>query len=79
MAEVSSLGVGSGLDLASLVTKLVATERAPADGRLNRIQQRAQAQLSAFGSLRGAASKLKRRAARSQRGAWRDEGDQQRA
>jgi flagellar hook-associated protein 2 len=58
VAQISSLGVGSGLDLAGLVTNLVAAERAPDDNRLNRIQQRAQAELSAFGSLSGAASRL---------------------
>lgn len=58
MADVSSLGVGSGLDLGTLVSRLVEAERAPAEGRLNRIQARAQAQLSAFGALRAATSRL---------------------
>ncbi|MEQ8485048.1 MAG: flagellar filament capping protein FliD [Pseudomonadales bacterium] len=58
MQTFSSLGVGSGLDLNSLVTQLVQAERAPAEGRLDREQVRAQTQLSAFGSLRSAASRL---------------------
>lgn len=58
MSGISSLGVGSGLDLASLVDSLVAAERAPAEGRINVKQVRAQTKLSAFGSLRSAVAAL---------------------
>jgi flagellar hook-associated protein 2 len=53
---ISSTGLGSGLDIRSLVDQLVAAERAPAQGRLDRRQARLQTQLSAFGSLKGALS-----------------------
>ena len=36
MATISSLGIGSGLDINSLVSELVASERAPKDNRLTR-------------------------------------------
>jgi flagellar hook-associated protein 2 len=52
MAGISSLGVGSGLDLGSLVRQLVAAERAPAEGRLNRTESRLQAQISALGQVK---------------------------
>jgi len=56
MATISSLGTGSGLDLAGLVDKLVAAEGAPAAARLDRNEANIQAKLSAFGSLKGALS-----------------------
>ncbi|MFS8609308.1 MAG: flagellar filament capping protein FliD [Gammaproteobacteria bacterium] len=56
--SISSLGVGSGLDLATLVDQLVAAERAPAQSRIALKQTRAQTKLSAFGSLRSAISNL---------------------
>lgn len=55
---VSSLGVGSGLDLQSLVNQLIAAERQPALGRLNVKEARFQARLSAFGNLKSTASKV---------------------
>ena len=56
--SISSLGVGSGLDLATLVDQLVAAERAPAQNRISLKQSRAQTKLSAFGSLRSAIANL---------------------
>src|SRR5690606_929411 len=56
--SISSLGVGSGLDLATIVDQLVAAERAPAQSRINVKQVRAQTKLSAFGSLRSAIDAL---------------------
>jgi flagellar hook-associated protein 2 len=56
MAGISSLGLGSGLDIRSLVDQLVAAERAPSQNRLDRREIRVQTQLSAFGSLKGALS-----------------------
>ena len=52
MAIISSLGVGSGLDLGSLVTGLLEAERAPTENRLNLKQQNITTELSAFGLLR---------------------------
>jgi flagellar hook-associated protein 2 len=52
MANISSLGVGSGLDLSGIVDSLVKAERAPAESRLNLKEQRLTTELSAFGVLR---------------------------
>jgi flagellar hook-associated protein 2 len=49
---ISSLGVGSGLDIAGLVQQLLAAERAPVQSRLDRKEAFAQAQLSAYGTLK---------------------------
>ena len=51
---ISSLGVGSGIDIRGLVDQLVAAERAPVQNRLDRKETQLQAQLSALGSLKGA-------------------------
>lgn len=50
MASVSSLGVGSGLDLESMVTKLMSAERAPIDALTTKITS-AQTKISLFGTL----------------------------
>ena len=50
---ISSPGIGSGLDVNSLVTQLVAAERAPTEQRLARVETTARAQISAFGAMRG--------------------------
>lgn len=52
MASISSIGVGSGIDLESLVNQIVDAERAPAENRLNLAKTQAEAQISALGSLR---------------------------
>ena len=52
MGAISSLGVGSGLDLGSLVSGLIEAERVPAANRLAVKQQNLTAELSAFGLLR---------------------------
>lgn len=61
---ISSPGIGSGLDVNSLVTQLVAAERAPTDQRLAKVESTAKAQISAFGAMRsglaGIESALKR-------------------
>lgn len=54
MAGISSLGIGSGLDIGTLVDRLVAAEQAPVQNRLNSREAQAQAQLSAYGSLKSA-------------------------
>lgn len=56
MATISSPGLGSGLDIASLVSKLVAAEGQPTTLRLDRREAALQADLSGYGTLRGALS-----------------------
>ena len=51
MASIVSAGIGSGLDVNSLVSQLVSAERAPTDNRLNSDQSTAKTQISAFGAL----------------------------
>lgn len=55
---ISSAGIGSGLDVASIVNQLVAAERAPADSRLDRSERRIDSQISALGTLHSAFDKL---------------------
>ena len=52
MAVISSLGVGSGLDLASLVSGLVNAQRAPTENRLFFQEKDLTTELSAFGVLK---------------------------
>ncbi|MES2683248.1 MAG: flagellar filament capping protein FliD [Pseudomonadota bacterium] len=54
MASITSAGLGSGLDVASLVSQLVAAERAAPDARIARAQSKAQTTLSAVGGFRSA-------------------------
>jgi flagellar hook-associated protein 2 len=56
MATISTLGVGSGLDINGLLEQIVAAERAPTERRLNLKEAEAQAELTAFGTLKGALS-----------------------
>ncbi len=56
MASISSLGVGSGLDLSSIVSGLVEAERAPTDSRLDFKQETITTKLSAFGALKSSLS-----------------------
>ncbi len=58
MAVISSLGVGSGLDLGSLVSGLLEAERAPAANRLALKEQNFNTELSAFGLLRSSLSQF---------------------
>jgi len=58
MASIITPGLGSGLDINSLVTKLIEAESAPATNRLDRREAELQARLSAYGSLKGALSAL---------------------
>lgn len=59
MATIQSPGIGSGLDINSLVEKLVAAERAPADAQLTRRETKATLQVSAIATLKGALSSFK--------------------
>jgi flagellar hook-associated protein 2 len=56
MPTITSAGLGSGLDIEGLVTKLVAAEGRPTALRLDRKEGALQADLSALGSLKGALS-----------------------
>ena len=58
MATISSLGVGSGLDLGSLVSSLIEAERAPGANRIAFKEQRFTTELSAFGLLRSSLSQF---------------------
>ena len=59
MAGISSPGIGSGLDIRGLVDSLVRAEGEPVVQRLDRRQERVEAQLSAIGSLKSALSSFK--------------------
>jgi flagellar hook-associated protein 2 len=54
MGSIISSGVGSGLDVAGLVRKLVEAEGAPKSAQLDKEEAKVQAKLSALGSLRSA-------------------------
>ena len=54
MASISSLGIGSGLDLSNLVNSLVAAERTPKENSLNRQEADFATQLSGMGLMRSA-------------------------
>jgi len=56
MASISSLGVGSGLDLGGIVSSLIAAERAPTEQRLNSKQEGLTTELSGFGIFRSSIS-----------------------
>lgn len=58
MATISSLGIGSGLDINSLVSQLVAADRAPKDARLARDDARLTTEFSALAALKGAMAGL---------------------
>lgn len=59
---VSVTGVGSGLDIESLVTQLLTAERAPTETRLARREAALTSELSAFGTLKGLLAGLQGRA-----------------
>lgn len=49
--SISSLGVGSGLDLESLVSQLIAAERGPKEARLDEREERFDNEISALGRV----------------------------
>ncbi|MBT8077592.1 MAG: flagellar filament capping protein FliD [Gammaproteobacteria bacterium] len=59
MASIISTGIGSGLDIAGLVQQLVAAEGQPVQNRLGLQEARAQAQLSAFGTLQSSLAEFR--------------------
>ena len=56
MASITSTGIGSGLDVSGLVQQLVAAEGQATEIRIAQQEARAQAKLSAYGSLKSALS-----------------------
>ncbi|HEY5804895.1 MAG TPA: flagellar filament capping protein FliD [Lysobacter sp.] len=54
MAGISSAGIGSGLDVPTLVAQLVANERAPTAALIDRSERQTKAQISALATLRNA-------------------------
>ncbi len=54
MASISSMGIGSGLDVRGLIDQLVTAEQQPVVNRLNTQEGTFTAQISAYGNLRGA-------------------------
>ena len=58
MPGIQASGIGSGLDINSLVSQLVAAERAPQQQRLDRSGARIDTRLSALGTMKGALSSL---------------------
>ena len=63
MTGISSLGIGSGLDVRGLVDQLVAAERAPQGNRINRNQERLETQVSALGQVRSLLSSFQQKVA----------------
>jgi flagellar hook-associated protein 2 len=59
MASISSLGIGSGLDLGNLVNSLIDAERVPVENSIARQQNRLTTELSGLGIFRGAVSSFK--------------------
>lgn len=56
MATISAGGIGSGLDVNGILEQIVAAEREPTENRLNIKETTLQAELSAFGTIKGAVS-----------------------
>lgn len=60
MASIaSSTGLGSGIDIKSLVTQLVSAEKAPVTSRLDKQEASLTAKLSSFGTFKSALSSFK--------------------
>lgn len=59
MTGITSTGLGSGLDINGLVTKLVEAEKAPATTRLDKREAAIQAKVSALGTFKSSLSSLR--------------------
>jgi flagellar hook-associated protein 2 len=59
MAAITSTGLGSGLDVNGIVTKLVAAERMSADTRNSKVEATDNAKITAYGTFKGALSDFK--------------------
>ncbi len=57
--SISSPGIGSGLDVGSIVNQLVAAERSPTAARIDRTERQVNGQISALGTLRSAFDSLR--------------------
>ncbi len=57
--SVSSIGVGSGLDLSGLVTQLLEAERAPKQARLDAREESLETEISAIGQLKSKLDEFK--------------------
>lgn len=55
---ITATGIGSGLDVNSIVSQLMSAERAPTDKRLTAAEQDTKSQISAFGALSSVLSSL---------------------
>ncbi|AXK71284.1 flagellar protein [Lysobacter sp. TY2-98] len=55
---MASISGGGSIDVTTLVSQLIAAERAPTDKRFDKVQTTAQAQISAFGQITSAMSSL---------------------
>ena len=59
MASItSSTGLGTGLDINSIVSQIVAAEGTPTQNRLDRREAELQTKLTAYGTLKGALSAI---------------------
>lgn len=56
MATLSSAGIGSGLDVAGIVSQLVAVERAPEENRIKKLETTNTTKISGLATLKGALS-----------------------
>lgn len=63
MASISSPGIGSGLDVSSIITSLMALERKPLD-QLETAESKIQSQISEVGKIKSALSKFRDLAAK---------------
>ena len=52
MSTITTLGIGSGLDISALVDAIVGAERAPEDNRLTNIEETVNAKITAFGTIK---------------------------
>jgi flagellar hook-associated protein 2 len=59
MAGITSTGLGSGLDINTIVTQLVAAEQGPQTKQMDKKEATLQAQISALGSIKSAMSSFK--------------------
>ncbi|MFZ1829820.1 MAG: flagellar filament capping protein FliD [Candidatus Competibacteraceae bacterium] len=59
MATVTSTGLGSGLDIGSLVSQLVSAESTPITNRINKREAKLQTELSAVGMFKASLSDLR--------------------
>lgn len=63
MASITSAGIGSGLDVNSLVTSLVSAERTPVETQLAKLESSANTKISALGTFKSVLSAFKDAAA----------------